>query len=258
MTLPFAGHPTGAPSAAAMLDPEDGIESAYRFLLSDLFPFGRSARIQLEHGGDDSSTEHYRTLTFWYGLPGSCLVPTDSFHVGDPADEAGHGYASPDASDVVTLTSRYEWGVDTLNGQEIFPATTDFGRSTTGTSEFTLAIDPDNLGVLLRRKLDYGLPDQRAEVWIADADGGGGFEKAGIWYLAGSNRCVYSDPPGELDAPVLVDETSNRRFRDDEMLIPRALTQGRSHLRVRVVAAAGRWSEMRYDAYVWKLPPSPP
>jgi hypothetical protein len=259
MTLPFAGHPTGAPSAAKMLDPEDGIESAYRFLLADLFPFGRSARIQLEHGGDDTSTEHYQTVTFWYGLPGACLVSADSLHVGDPADEAAHAYSSPDASGVVSLTSRYEWGVDTLGGQEIFPATTDFGRSTTGTSEFTLAIDPDNLGVLLRRKLDYGVPDQRAEVWVADASGGGaaaGFEKVGVWYLAGSNSCLFSDPADELGAASPVVETSNRRFRDDELLIPRAFTRGRSRIRVRVVPA-GAWSEMRYDAYVWKLPPSP-
>jgi hypothetical protein len=273
MTLPFAGHPTGAPSAAAMLDAEDGIESAYRFLLADLFPFGRNARIQLEHGGADDSTAHYRTLAFWYGLPGACLVPTDSLHVGDPADEAAHAYTSPDASGVVSVTSRYEWGVDTFNGQEVYPATTDFGRTTTGTSELTLAIDPDNLGVLLRRKLDYAIPDQRAEVWVGDGDTGGELARAGVWFLAGSNRCLYSNPPDELGAPSPVDETSNRRFRDDEMLIPRALTQGRRHIRVRVVSTpvskplfpgapldpmAGAWSEMRYDAYVWKLPPAPP
>jgi hypothetical protein len=255
MTLPFAGHPTGAPSPDAMLEPEDGIESAYRFLLADLFPFGRNARIQLEHGGEDLSVEHYRSVVFWYGLPGACLVPTDSFHVGDAADEAAHEYSSPAASSVSSLTSRYEWGVDTANGQETYPATTDFGRSTTGTSEFTLAIAPDNRGVLLRRKLDYGIPDQRAEIWVADGDGGG-FEKAGTWYLAGSSSCLYSFPPDELGAPMVVEETSNRRFRDDEVLIPEALTRGRQRIRVRVVPA-GRWSEMRYDAYVWKLPAAP-
>ena len=71
----------------------------------------------------------------------------------------------------------------------------------------------------------------------------------------------------------MVVETSNRRFRDDEMLLPQALTRGRRRIRVRVVAAplgkpltpgaaldpaAGAWSELRYDAYVWKLPPVSP
>ena len=49
--------------------PEDKIESAYRFLLADLMPFGKNARIRLEHGGTDQSTEHYETVTYWYGLP---------------------------------------------------------------------------------------------------------------------------------------------------------------------------------------------
>jgi Protein of unknown function (DUF2961) len=270
-TLPFAGHPTGAPSPSQMLAPEDGIESAYRYLLSDLFPFGRRARIQLEHGGEDDSTEHYTSVALWYGLPGACLVETDSFQVGDPTDEAAHDYLAPAVSTVETLTSRYEWGVDTLDGQVIYPATTDVGRVNGGTSELTLQIDPANFGVLLRRKLDYDGADQRAEVWVAD-DAVTTFADAGTWYLAGSNRCLYSNPAGELDAAEPVVETSDRRFRDDEFLIPRALTEGRSRIRVRIVPALtalplgpgiapapadGSWSEMRYDAYVWKLPPAP-
>jgi hypothetical protein len=59
MTLPFAGHPVGARSPREAKCEEDMIESAYRFLLADLMPFGRNARIQLEHGGVNESTEHY-------------------------------------------------------------------------------------------------------------------------------------------------------------------------------------------------------
>jgi len=43
----------------------DKIESAYRFLLADLMPFGKNARITLEHGGTNQSTEHYETVTYW-------------------------------------------------------------------------------------------------------------------------------------------------------------------------------------------------
>ncbi|HVZ71177.1 MAG TPA: DUF2961 domain-containing protein [Polyangia bacterium] len=297
MTLPLAGHPTGASDPGSMREPEDGVESAYRFLVADPFPFGRRARVQLEHGGTDESDEHYRTVAFWYGLPGACLSPTDSLHVGDAADEKAHAYSSPMASSVETITSRYEWGVDHADGREIYPATRDFGRHTTGPSELTLAIDPDNLGVMLRRKLDYAIADQRAEVWIADARGGA-FERAGIWFLAGSNRCVFAYSRDEMGVGDPRVETSNRRFRDDEFLVPARLTRGRARLRVRVVPAprastlaadaangpsgghgaadpsgppnamhaapsdssgapAGSWSELRYDAYVWKLPPSP-
>jgi len=262
-TLPFFGHPVGAPGPGSATSPEDAIESAYRFLLADAMPFGRNARIQLEHGGTDDSTEHYRTLVYWYGLPGACLVPTDTLHVSDEADEESHQYLSPGAHGIDTLSTRYEWGVDSIAAADggtsiVYPATSDTGRHTTGTSELTLAIRPDNLGVLLRRKLDYGYPDQRAEVYVADPESNPlAFVHAGTWYVAGSNQCVFSDPPGELDPLQPVAQTSDRRWRDDEFLVPRALTQGRRALRVRLVPTQGTWSEYRYTAYVWTLPPPP-
>src|SRR5262249_54917830 len=119
---------------------------------------------------------------------------------------------------------------------------------------------------MLRRKLDYALPNQRAEVAIADADGGG-WKSAGVWYLAGGNTCVYSNPSGELGATEHNVQTSNRCFREDEFLIPRDLTAGRSSIRVRVMFSPtniplfpGRplgeqaWSEIRYDAYCFVMP----
>ena len=80
--------------------------------------------------------------------------------------------------------------------------------------------------MLLRRKLDYSFADQRAEVYIADQSKTT-WALAGIWYLAGSNTCVYSNSKQELGATEHKVETSNRKFRDDEFLIPRELTRGR-------------------------------
>jgi hypothetical protein len=268
MTLPFAGHPTGAKNAQAAVAEEDKIESAYRFLLADLMPFGKNARIQLEHGGLDESTQHYQTVTYWYGLPAASLVRTDELIVGDEASERQHRYQSPDASAPYEVTSRYELGVDHLKGVEIYPAHTDRGRTTKGTSEFTLKIDPDNFGVMLRRKLDYSYPNQRAEVYVSDAGSPKpAWKLAGIWRLAGSNTCVYSNPKGELGATEHVVQTSNRRFRDDEFLIPRGLTTGRRAIRVRVEFTPVQtplfpgyplpelaWSEMRYTAYSFVMP----
>ncbi len=268
MTLPFAGHPAGAEKPERALGPQDRIETAYRFLLGDLMPFGRNARIQLEHGGVDQSTEHYETVAYWYGLPAPSVVLSDELALGDPASERSHRYFSPDASEAYELTSRYEWGPDTLNGKECFPASTDRGRSTTGSSEFVLRVDPKNYGVLLRRKLDYAFPNQRARVWVAD-DGPGlpAWKEAGIWYTAGANTCVYSNPRSELGATDHNVETSNRRFRDDEFLLPLGLTRGRAHIRVRVKferldiplypgypLPTQAWSEMRYACYSFVLP----
>lgn len=271
MTLPLAGHPVGARDAKQAKCDEDLIESAYRFLLADLMPFGRRAVIRLEHGGENLSTEHYETVAYWYGAPATALVETDELKIGDAASEKAHAYHSPEASEPYEITSRYEWGIDALPKSEavVYPPHSDVGRKTKGTSEFSLALRPDNFGVVLRRKLDYSLPNQRAEVWVAEENGGkmGQFQLAGTWYLAGSNTCVYSDAKGELGETLHNVQTSNRRFRDDEFIIPRALTQGRSKIRVRIkftpvqtplfpghpLAELG-WSEIRYTAYNWVLP----
>jgi hypothetical protein len=272
MTLPFAGHPAGAKSPAEAKDDFDKIESGYRFLLADLMPFGKNARITLEHGGTNESVEHYETLTYWYGLPGASLVKTDSLQIGDAQSEKAHRYNSPQASAPYEIESRYEWGVDKLKGREVFPASRDRGRTTTTSSEFAIKLRPDNLGVLLRRKLDYSYANQRAEVLISaasDAAGPPDWKPAGVWYLAGSNTCVYSNPKEELGATQHIMQTSNRRFREDEFLVPVALTKGRSAVRVMVkftpVARklfpggpdmTNAWSEMRYDAYCFVMPPT--
>lgn len=276
MTLPFAGHPAGAKDAKSAKCEEDKIESAYRFLLADIMPFGKNARICMEHGGTDESTEHYETVTYWYGAPSPALRMTDTLQIGDAASEKAHHYLSPNASAPYDITSRYEWGVDHVRGgKEIFPAQLDRGRSTTNTSEFTLQLDAKNLGVMLRRKLDYAFPNQRAEIFIADAshaqDGQvPDWKPAGIWYLAGANKCVYSNPGDELGATQHKVETSNRRFRDDEFLVPLALTAERSAIRVRVhftpvkkplfpgePLAELAWSEIRYNAYCFVMPEPP-
>lgn len=267
MTLPLAGHPVGARSAKEARSKDDLVNSAYRFLLSDLFPFGRNARITFEHGGEDRSVEHYQSVTFWYGRRGSFLKPTDTLHVGDPADEKKHEYVSPTASDVQTLSSRYECGLDHMDGQELFPETTDTGRYMTGTSTFVLNLEPRNLGVMLRRKFDYQFPNQCARVSVADAAPNAPWKEVGTWYTAGSNRVIYSNPRGELGKTEHNVQVSNRRWREDEFLLPRDATAGRSSIRVKIdcaprniplfpgdALAQQAWSEYRYSAYCFVMP----
>lgn len=92
-------------------------------------------------------------------------------------------------------------------------------------------------------------------------------EEAGTWYTAGSNTNVYSDPREELGATRHVVQTSNRRFRDDEFMIPRHLTERQEKVRVRLEldpedlplfpgfpVGAQAWSELRYHAYSFVRP----
>ncbi len=284
MTLPFAGHPVGRPVGKMKTD-LDKIHSAYRFLLSDLIPFGKNARFTLEHGGTNDSTEHYETVTYWYGLPSAALQLTDEFDVGNAKSETDHEYLSPDAISPETLASRHEVGVDHIpaaNGTqtEIVPTLSDDGRRTKTRSEFVLQIKPDALGVMLRRRLDLAYPNQKAVIYIADATTEKpNWQEAGTWYTAGGNTVVFGDPrivpekqrPAnvELMPPVHIVQTSNRRWRDDEFLLPPRLTRGRDKIRIRcefvpvdLPLYPGRpipqqaWTEFHYWAYCFVMPES--
>jgi hypothetical protein len=289
MTLPFAGHPCGAAKKSEAKHQKDQIESAYRFLLADLMPFGRRVVVRFEHGGENLSTEHYEGVTYWYGLPAPSLIKTDSLDVGNALSERQHAYESPEASATEQITSRYEYGIDVFPtapwgmdptklpnypdkaGKEVYPAHTEDGRYTRGASAFTVKLAPDNTGVLLRRTLDYSFPNQKAAVYVADAGktkDSTAWQYAGVWYLAGANTCMYSDPKGELERRQLTTQTSNRRFRDDEFVIPAALTKGRSAVRIKVqhipadqelfpgfpFPKRSAWSELQYDVYSYVVP----
>jgi hypothetical protein len=283
MTLPFAGHPVGRPPKETRL-PIDRVHSAYRFLLSDLIPFGRNARITLEHGGANESDEHYETVTYWYGIQSPGLLLTDELDVGNEASELEHEYKSPDATPPDVLHSRHEVGVDHVPSSdggepiEVVPTIADDGRRTKTRSEFVLRVRPDAIGVMLRRRLDLKYPNQKARVFVADAASDEPqWQEAGVWYSAGGNTAVFGDPHivpekerkqhVELMPPVHVVQTSNRRWRDDEFLLPPALTRGRDRIRVRVdFAPVGEtlfpghplqdeaWTEFRYWAYCFVMP----
>jgi hypothetical protein len=133
-------------------------------------------------------------------------------------------------------------------------------------------LDPANKGAMFTRTLDYSFPNQTAVVYVADASSGqtpdkAKWDSAGIWYLAGSNVCLYSNPKGELDWRKLNLQISNRRFRDDEFLIPARLTENRSEIWIRtkfvpdnqelypgLAFPGSAWSELRYKIYSYVIP----
>ncbi len=269
MTIPFAGHPVGTDRKTAK-NSMDLVNSAYRFLIADIFPFGRRAVIRLEHGGENNANEHYSGVVYWYGMDSPSLILTDELNVCDEEDVHGHEYHSPTAGEPYALVSRYEWGPDHDDSREFFPAEQDYVRTMQGTSLFTVKLDPKNLGVLLRRKFDYAYPNQRARVWVREDRAAADWQYVGEWYTAGSNTCVYSYPQeaGELGATEHNVITSNRRWREEEFLIPGHLTKAMERLQVRIEFVPdtrelfpghpfpkdSAWSEAQYWAYCYKMP----
>jgi hypothetical protein len=286
MTLPLAGHPVGKEFGKHASE-RDLVNSAYRFLIADLFPFGNRAVIGLEHGGGNTSIEHYAGVAYWYGAPGAALVETDHVNVCHDGSIKAHDYRSPTAEAPYELVSRYEKGPDSNaaawwhesdadadGSRQFFPAEADNVRIMRGTSEFTVKLDPNNLGVLLRRKFDYRYPNQRAKVFVRPANSGKQWAYAGTWYAAGSNTCVHSRPQGANFSEAELAPTehnvvvSNRRWREEEFLIAHKLTEGIEHLEIRIehvpvnrelfpgqaFPVENAWSESRYWVFCYQLP----
>jgi hypothetical protein len=288
MTLPLAGHPIGQNRTKRGAQGRDLINSAYRFLIADYFPFGKRAVIRIEHGSMNSHDEHLSGVVYWYGVNRPSLVLTDEFNVCNQDDRKRHRYTSPTATACESLVSRYDWGPDgdhpdkhQPKGREadFYGARTyyfpheDQVRSMTGTTAFTVRVRPDNHGVLLRRKFDYRRPNQEARVAVRRA-GETAWTEVGTWYTAGSNTFVHSRPEGRsfTAAEFAPTEhnvmTSNRRWRDDEFPIAGTHTRGAEALEVRIEFVPNRtqlhpgtpfpapsaWSEARYWVYSWVLP----
>jgi len=151
-----------------------------------------------------------------------------------------------------------------------FPAEQDHVRVMKGVSQFKMRLDPDNLGALLRRKFDYQYPNQSAKVWVRPARPEARWQYVGLWYTAGSNTYVYSNPQseGELGATQHRVITSNRRWRQEEFLIPRRLTEGVERVEIKIehvpdakelfpgrsFPVESAWSESRYWLYCYKMP----
>jgi hypothetical protein len=201
--------------------------TAYRFFLPDLIPFQRSIRAGFEHGGANDVPATYRTLAFYYSLPKPAAILSDMLEVGQAESERAHDYRASEAEAVSPLSQSYEGDASSL-------AVIDGGRRVRGKVEMVLKLAKDNVGAILRRRLDAAVPDQEARVFVDDA-------LAGTWLTPGQNAA--------------------RRWRDDEFLLPAALTRGKERVAIRIEPAPrdpkNPWTEMAYWLYSL-LPGSPP
>jgi Protein of unknown function (DUF2961) len=125
---------------------------AYRVLVGDAVPFGRSIAFGIEHGGHDDVAAAYSSTAFWYGRDGPRLAVVDSVSVagGTP------------------LTSTYE-------GNDGPPAPVTMAvRRTSAPVHLELAVPAGNDGVVLRRTSDQDAGYQSATVLV-------GGQAVGAW-----------------------------------------------------------------------------
>ncbi|MCC3373570.1 glycoside hydrolase family 172 protein [Cohnella sp. REN36] len=210
-TQPLAGY------TAFRIDDDVDSTAMYRFMLQDTVPFLNGIRVWIEHGAANDVTEQVWLLAYYYHQPRSRAVLTDTLDVGDAASEQDHAYEM--TKPYWNGTSAYQY-----EGVKVNELITDRGRAFTGYSTFTLDLNPDNEGALLRRRFDQTIENQSAKIYVDDA-------YAGIWYRAGSN--------------------GTHSWRDDDFPIPSALTKGKDRIRVKVayVDTSVAWNEYRYSIY---------
>jgi hypothetical protein len=198
-----------------------GIRSCYtRYHLEAPIPFYSHLDARIQHGGYNTIRSSYGSLGFCYLRKRPSLVETDFIDVGGEASEALHGYTARDGNPTGWIVARGE-------GRDHLAEHRGRGRShESGEISFTVAVDPQNRGVRLRRRLDQASPRQTAEVWIEG-------EQVGTWYHADHNDVL--------------------RWFDSDFDIHERFTVGKSSLEVRlvVVRAEGRgaFTDFEYRAF---------
>ncbi|MBM3128617.1 MAG: DUF2961 domain-containing protein [Chloroflexi bacterium] len=220
----YRGGPFSLPVhglAANVHDASFDRTAQYRLFLADAIPFNKHLTVGIEHGQVNDVSEQAWALAYYYHQPTPRAILSDTLDVGNAASEASHAYVIANQTWSGERSYSYEGAYENVS-------IGDTGRAHRGHSEFAMTIQPANVGVILRRRLDYGIGNQNADVY---ADGA----RVGSWYRAGSNSA---------------------RWRDDDFLIPVSFTQGKSKITIRVVfvSSDGDWNEFTYWAYSLVMP----
>ena len=195
--------------------------SVYRLMLHDDITFRDGIRVSVEHGGGANSSGYYGPVSadyyntaFYYHIPTKKLEVTDTLDVGNSTDETAHSYSIDSQQWSGSLTDTFEGDMDKV-------ALTETGRSHDNYSTFTVDIDCDNEGVVLRRLYDQSGTSQSADVYVDDV-------KVGTWYRPGEN--------------------TTHKFREDDYAISSEYTENKSSIAIKIDSSGSQsdWSEYEY------------
>lgn len=229
VSLPLGGLPSSSDNPPGT--DRDGA-ALYRYLIADSIPFNRHLLVRWEHGGADEYTLPYRAAMFWYGIPTQTAPLTDTVWPNQAGSRQDHHY-SASGEKSFSLTAAYENTVQSSLSRASV-------ASLTGAANFSMALDPHNVGAFLRRTFDSCVPDQRANVFV---DG----QFAGTWYDAGVS-------PGQgVDG-------HPRCWRDEDFPLPASLTAGKTAVTISLQFVPthdlqnSAWTAADYQMYCFKLP----
>jgi hypothetical protein len=236
--------------------------SQYRLLLQDPWNFRDGIVLGIQHGAGDGLPTANHSVVFWYGNGLEGMDQTDAIAVGNAQSRASADYTSDPNGSPETLTSFYEGEHDGNIPSPLFDATIILGailpppgtdpehQSITDSGldhppgsiiRFNVKINPDNDGVVIRRRLDQATFEQQAQVLV---DG----VPAGIWLTPANTSASGS--------PAIYD--TYKRWADSDFPIAANLTKGKSQLSIELEVLkptfvpsglADGWTDFRYTVF---------
>jgi hypothetical protein len=229
-TFPLFGSPVAKGGAGCL----------YRLFLPDLYVFYSGVRHGHQTYGPHSPRGHegmYRagseqSVTFYYASDAPALRLTDELDVGNVAAEKKHRYRTSGRAE--RKTGAYWYDGEFNNVLFPHPALADDGRTVSGWSEFSVAIDPANRGVRLRRRTDKDNNRQLANVYV---DGRKVTERP--WYTVDYERTFRGI-----------------RWYDTSFEIPAKYTAGKRRIRLRIEHASSENGGIdEYFYWFWSYRP---
>lgn len=197
---------------------KDSPWSMVRLCAGDFYPFRSALVFGIEAGESNNQYLKHSGILFYYGVDAPGIVLTDEIDVGNPHSEAYHAYRMTGGTGSCELESGYEDGSGRL--------LRDRGNEFSGYSEFRVAVEPDNIGVRLRRRSDQITGRQRANIYVD-----GVLVQERSWYFADRN-------------PYL-------RWLEDEFEIPATYTTGKTDLSIRIEYVQDGESRTWNEFYYW-------
>jgi hypothetical protein len=224
VSLPMGGLPSSInnPPGSDL----DG-SALYRYLVADSIPFNRHLLVRWEHGATNNVDRTYRAAMLFYATPSQTAQLSDTVSTTDATSTREHLFTATN-----TQTSALQAAYEATTTSHL---TTANVLTSTGTTSFTVNVNPNNVGTFLRRTFNYCIANQRAIVTI---DG----QPAGIWYDAGNS------PGTGID-------NHPRCWRDEDFPLPANLTVGKSSVTITLTfvpttqPANTTWTSVDYQMY---------
>lgn len=173
-----------------------------RTLVTDPIIFRDGIDFKMEHGGNnDRADSSVYALTYYYHQEESQLEKTDEFYFHDGSNLT-HNYSQDEKSELKNINGRYEGIYRHINAPQ--NKKVDVHEWT----EFTVNINDDNKGVILRWMLDLKILDQRGKL-----------------YVDGELVSTFNNP---------FRSASFNYVRTTDLFIPKKYTEGKTSITIRI------------------------